>query len=79
VGSEYQVVVTRISGRDQMTIKVERGASANRFDDEAIVRSLEEEIRRSLLVRGKVEIVDYGCLPRTERKSKRVFDERNNS
>ena len=30
-------------------------------------------------VRGKVELVDYGTLPRTERKSKRVFDERNNS
>jgi len=26
-----------------------------------------------------VEIIDYGSLPRTERKSKRVFDHRNNS
>jgi phenylacetate-CoA ligase len=35
------------------------------------------EIRRKILVRCQVEIVDYGSLPRTERKSKRVFDLRN--
>jgi phenylacetate-CoA ligase len=34
------------------------------------------EIRQKILVRSQVEIVDYGSLPRTQRKSKRVFDER---
>jgi len=36
------------------------------------------EIRRKVLVRCQVEILDYGSLPRTERKSRRVFDQRNN-
>jgi len=34
------------------------------------------EIRRKILVRSQVEIVSYGDLPRTERKSRRVFDDR---
>jgi len=79
VGSEYQVILGRASGRDHMTIKVERGPRTNSSEDEAIIASLESEIRRHLLVRGKVEPEDYGSLPRTERKSRRVFDERNST
>jgi phenylacetate-CoA ligase len=78
VGSEYQVVLTRGSGRDHMTVRVERGESTNHSEDEAIAAELQDRMRRRILVRGAVELVDYGSLPRTERKSKRVFDERNN-
>ena len=77
VGSEYQVLLTRESGRDHMKIKVERGESTELAEDEAIAADLQDRMRRRLLVRGTVELVDYGSLPRTERKSKRVFDERN--
>jgi phenylacetate-CoA ligase len=62
-----------------MTIRVERGESTDSSEDEAITGTLEDAIRRRLLVRGRVELVDYGTLPRTERKSKRLFDERNNT
>jgi phenylacetate-CoA ligase len=76
VGSEYQVVLRRESGRDYMAVKVERRASIDSSWDEAISARLEDSIRRNLLVRGTVKLVEYGTLPRTERKSKRVFDER---
>jgi phenylacetate-CoA ligase len=79
VGSEYQVILTRTDGKDHMTICVERGKPVRSSEDEAITASLEDAIRRHLLVRGQVKVVDYGTLPRTERKSKRVFDERNNN
>jgi len=79
VGSEYQVILRRASGKDYMTIRVERGESTDASEDEAITASLEDAIRRRLLVRGRVELVDYGTLPRTDRKSKRLFDERNNT
>ena len=79
VGSEYQVILRRKDGHDYMTIRAERGEAADPSKDGTITARLEDNIRRSLLVRGKVELVDYGTLPRTERKSKRVFDERNNS
>ena len=77
VGSEYQVILTRSSGRDYMTIRVERGESMDPSEDDAIAADLQDRMRRRILVRGAVELVDYGSLPRTERKSKRVFDERN--
>jgi len=76
VGSEYQVILRRASGKDYMIIRVERGESRHASEDEAITATLEDAVRRQLLVRGKVELVDYGTLPRTERKSKRLFDER---
>jgi phenylacetate-CoA ligase len=76
MGSEYQVILRRASGKDHMTIRVERGESTDASEDEAITATLEDAIRRHLLVRGKVELVEYGTLPRTERKSKRLFDER---
>ena len=77
VGSEYQVLLTRASGRDYMAIRVERGELTDSSEDEAIAADLQDKMRRRILVRGAVELVDYGSLPRTERKSKRVFDERN--
>jgi phenylacetate-coenzyme A ligase PaaK-like adenylate-forming protein len=35
-----------------------------------------EEIKKQILVSAKLELVDYGALPRSERKSQRVFDNR---
>jgi phenylacetate-CoA ligase len=34
------------------------------------------QVKRQLLVSIEVELVEYGQLPRTERKSQRVFDTR---
>jgi phenylacetate-CoA ligase len=79
VGSEYQVILTRRDGQDYMTIRVERAESVRFSEDEAITASLEDIVRGHLFVRCSVELVDYGTLPRTESKSKRVLDERDNS
>jgi phenylacetate-CoA ligase len=79
VGSEYQVILTRGDGKDHMTIRVERAESVSLSQDEAITARLENTVRGHLFVRCNVELVDYGTLPRTARKSKRVLDERDNS
>jgi phenylacetate-CoA ligase len=77
VGSEYQIHLDRKEdGKDYMTIKVERMEGGGPAEDPALARSIEEEIKKQILVSGKVEIVHYGTLPRSERKSKRVFDNR---
>ncbi|MDI6753737.1 MAG: phenylacetate--CoA ligase [Thermodesulfobacteriota bacterium] len=77
VGSEFQVFLKRKpDGKDYMTIKVERAEGGDRERDKALAAHLEHLINRQLLVSGKVEIVDFQSLPRTERKSKRVFDDR---
>ncbi len=77
VGSEYQVHLdTGAEGRENMVIRVERGADAASTDDAALAGKVSTEIRRKLMVRGNIEIVEHGSLPRTQRKSKRVFDNR---
>jgi phenylacetate-CoA ligase len=77
IGSEYQIILDRREdGKDYMTIKVERMKNGIKQDDISLSKKIEEQIRKELLVSGKVEIVDYGSLPRTDRKTKRVFDNR---
>ncbi|MBI5966929.1 MAG: phenylacetate--CoA ligase [Deltaproteobacteria bacterium] len=77
VGSEFQVLLERgWDGKDHMTIRVERAEGADPKRDKALAAHLEHLISHQLLVSGKVEIVDFQSLPRTERKTKRVFDNR---
>jgi phenylacetate-CoA ligase len=76
-GSEYQIHLDRKEdGKDYMTIKVERAEGTHSSGDQALGSTVEEEIKKQILVSAKVEIFDYGLLPRSERKSKRVFDNR---
>jgi phenylacetate-CoA ligase len=78
VGCEYQIHLRhRDDGRDTMQVIVERGTDASAEDDGALAEKIAADIRRKVLVRAQVAIVDPGSLPRTERKSQRVFDHRN--
>ncbi len=77
VGSEYQVILYRKEdGKDYMTIRVERDPARSPGGDKELAARIRDRIKREILVSANVEIVDYGSLPRTERKSKRVFDNR---
>jgi phenylacetate-CoA ligase len=60
-----------------MIVKVERAPEITPEKDPLLKETIAQAIRRHLLVRADVEILDYGTLPRTDRKSKRVFDHRN--
>lgn len=78
IGSEFQIHLSHLEdGRDMMLVKVERKQGALPENDMRLSELVATEIRRKILVRSKVEIIDYRSLPRTERKSKRVFDNRN--
>ena len=77
VGSEFQVVLERgQDGKDYLTVKVERAEKAAPADDRSLAAKLEHQLSHKILVSGKVVIVPFQSLPRTERKSKRVFDQR---
>jgi phenylacetate-CoA ligase len=77
LGSEYQIHLHhREDGRDVMTLKVERAPHVDGSADPDLAETVAGEIRRKIMVRSQVEILDYAVLPRTERKSKRVFDHR---
>jgi phenylacetate-CoA ligase len=77
LGSEYQIHLTRDEhGRDHMLLKVERGQGVERGRADELRREVRYVVKHKLLVTPEVEVVGYGKLPRTERKSKRVFDSR---
>jgi phenylacetate-CoA ligase len=76
IGSEYQVVLDRQVGKDFMTLRVERGEDADPSTDAETAATVREALRNRILVTPEVEIVDYAALPRSERKTKRVFDNR---
>ena len=77
IGSEFQVILDRKEdGRDYMTLKVERGEGVEKSQDQELSRMIGEEIKKQIMVSANIELVDYGSLPRSERKSKRVFDNR---
>jgi len=77
LGSEYQIHLTRDEhGRDHMLLKVERGAGVEKGRVDELGREVVYRLKRKLLVTPEVEVVGYGDLPRTERKSQRVFDSR---
>ncbi|MCX5860931.1 MAG: phenylacetate--CoA ligase [Desulfomonile sp.] len=76
IGSEYQVVIDRVEGKDIMTLRVEcvLDSDASVFSQKAA--TVKDAVRKKLLVTPEVEIVPYGSLPRSERKTKRIFDKR---
>jgi phenylacetate-CoA ligase len=74
---EFQVVIERREdGKDHMTIRLEcfQGLEAGRRAE--LAKNVAEQIRAVIMVRPEVDIVDYCSLPRSERKSKRIFDNR---
>ena len=77
IGSEYQIILERKEdGRDYMTIRVERAEGVEASQAGAIAQKAAGEIKQQIMVSAQVEIVAPGALPRSERKSKRLFDNR---
>ncbi len=79
VSSEYLIEITREKGLDLMCIKVERKKGLAPDIDHDLAKEVSLRIKSSLMVSPRVEIVDYGALPRSEKKSKRVYDYRQQS
>lgn len=71
--SEYQVKLTRIDARDQMLLRVETEAGV---DSDQLRERIGGDFKKKIGVLIEVESVPLGALPRSEKKSKRVFDER---
>jgi len=77
LGSEYQIHLSRDErGRDHLLIRVERGGGVEPQRGAELAREITYQVKHKLLVSPEVEIVPYGSLPRSERKSRRIFDTR---
>ena len=55
---------------------MEVGEKADPAENQPLAATLVKKVKRELMVTPEVELVAYGSLPRSERKSQRVFDTR---
>jgi phenylacetate-CoA ligase len=76
VGSEYQVFLNQEEGMDKCILRIERSQDTKSSADSQTVETVKTLIKHKIFVTPEVEIVDYGSLPRSERKTKRVTDVR---
>jgi phenylacetate-CoA ligase len=77
LSAEYQINLTRREGLDHMAVKVERAPEANYDSDTQLAHAVSDAVRRHILVRSEVQVVNPGELPRSFAKTKRVLDDRN--
>lgn len=74
---EYQVHLDRREdGKDYMTIRLECCDGLDPAGKSDLARKVVEQVKQQIMVTCEVDIVDYCSLPRSERKSKRFFDNR---
>jgi phenylacetate-CoA ligase len=77
LGSEYHILLTREHGRDSMVLQTERAkTSASRDADANLAQSVARKLQSQVLISATVEIAEYGSLPRSFGKSRRVTDNR---
>ncbi len=73
VSSEYQIRISHLDGKDTMRLYVETNGSVNFAElSERIAATVKSRIGFTPLVK----VVEIGLLPRSEKKTKRVIDER---
>ena len=73
VSSEYQIRISHLDGRDTLRLYVETNGTVN-FRD--LSERLAQEVKSRIGFTPLVKVVEIGVLPRSEKKTKRVIDER---
>lgn len=73
VSSEYQIRISHLDGKDTMRIYVETNGSVDFLD---LSRRIATTVKSRIGFTPLVKVVELGLLPRSEKKSRRVIDER---
>lgn len=73
ISSEYQIRISHLDGKDTMRIYVETTGDVDFID---LSKRIAEKVKSRIGFTPLVKVVEMGVLPRSEKKSKRVFDER---
>lgn len=73
VSSEYQIRISHLDGKDTMRIYVETNGSIDFID---LSHRIAGAVKSRIGFTPLVKVVELGVLPRSEKKSKRVIDER---
>ncbi|MGI6238819.1 MAG: phenylacetate--CoA ligase family protein, partial [Christensenellales bacterium] len=73
VSSEYQVMIDHLMGKDEMTLFFE---AVPYFDKPAVEQAVGAAFKSKVGLTIKPKAVDIGELPRSEKKSTRIYDNR---
>lgn len=73
LSSEYQIRISHLEGRDTMRLYVETDGTQDFLE---LAGQIADAVRRRIGFTPLVKVVEIGVLPRSEKKTKRVFDER---
>ncbi len=73
LSSEYQIRISHMDGKDTMRIYVETTGDVDFLD---IARRVSERVKSKIGFTPLVKVVEVGVLPRSEKKTQRVIDER---
>lgn len=73
VSSEYQLIIDHVNGRDECFLSVE---VEDALDYRAVAEQINDKLKSRVGLKMKVNPVPTGSLPRSEKKTKRVFDRR---
>lgn len=73
VSSEYQVMIDHLMGKDEMTLFFE---TVEGYDKKEVERAVGVEFKAKVGLTIKPKAVDIGELPRSEKKSTRIYDNR---
>ncbi len=73
VSSEYQIRISHLDGKDTMRIYVETNGSVNFLE---LADRIAVKVKSAIGFTPLVKVVENGLLPRSEKKTKRVIDER---
>lgn len=73
LSSEYQIRLSHLDGRDTMRLYVETDGTQNFLE---LADEVAHECKNRIGFTPIVKVVELGVLPRSEKKTKRVFDER---
>ncbi len=71
--SEYQIRISHLDGKDTMRIYVETNGSVDFLD---LANRIATKVKSVIGFTPLVKVVENGLLPRSEKKTKRVIDER---
>ena len=72
-GSEYQIRISHLDGKDTMRLYVE---TSGHTDFMELSKRIAAKVKSKIGFTPLVKVVETGLLPRSEKKSKRVIDER---
>ncbi|RCX12318.1 phenylacetate-CoA ligase [Anaerobacterium chartisolvens] len=75
VSSEYQIMIDHLNGKDILTLFFETSLEIGDAS-EKLVKTVEHEFKDRIGIIPKAKAVGMGELPRSEKKSTRVFDNR---